>query len=458
MKPEDFLPKGTTLEKRFEIDGVLGAGSFGAVYRARQLVFGKPMRAVALKLFHAEAVRSDNMEDIFSDAVTLVRLHEEDPPPEIARSIIQVYDIGVVVAPQPKDFKSTKPQGFMSMNLVRGGKTLKTAIARFRHDGMPVSLALQYLRQLLVPLAWMHTLETAAVHGDLKPDNILLTDQSELILTDFGLAAHLPLGTIGGEIHYQAQETLSNLPGMAQSDVFGVGLIWYEMLTGKHPFHDVDTEVLAAGGNQAALIRAHVEARKWPFRPARDARPELDTHRIVPPSEINAEMLGHPQLELLLASCLAYRQSDRPADARILLDKIDRYIREGHIPGLTVPEPATAPGGEKAVILGKKTPEAVLKDAEAVSTAGDRAGALRLIETVLKDHPTLVPALLAKVRVLAANKQIDQAREVLAKAQKINPQDPCVFEALADIYAAAGQTDLAQRTRQRTGEMRKQKR
>lgn len=448
-KPE-FLHKGTMLEDRFQIEEILGAGSFGAVYRTKQLVFGKPMRFVALKLFKSKAVTPDNIEDIFSDAVTLVRLHEAEPSPEISRGIIQVYDIGVLQNPQP--------QAFMSMKLVPGRKTLKNAIARFRADGMPVSLSLQYLRQMLVPLAWMHTLDTPEVHGDLKPDNVLMTEKSDLVLTDFGLAAHLPLGAIGGEIHYQAQETLSNLPGMAESDVFGVGLIWYEMLTGKHPFHDVDTEVMATGGNQTALIRAHAEARKWPFRPARDGRPELDVQRIVPPSEINAEMLEHPQLELLLASCLAYRQSDRPANARVLLDKIDRYISEGSIAGLTLPKAETAAGDVDAVTLGKKTPEAMLKDAKALSTVGDQSGALRLVERVLKEHPSLVSALSAKFQVLMATQQVGQAREVLEKWQKIAPNEPSMFEALADIYAAAGQTDLAYRTRQRASDMRKHKR
>ena len=129
---------------------------------------------------------------------------------------------------------------------------------------MPVELSLTFLRELLIPLAWMHTLENPAVHGDIKPDNILMNGESRLILTDFGLAARLPLGSTGGCIPYQAPESLLGGTAEIPSDIYATGLVWYEMLTGHHPFEDVGAEATSTADVQAYL-RAHQESRKWPM-------------------------------------------------------------------------------------------------------------------------------------------------------------------------------------------------
>lgn len=442
-----LLPAGTVLDDRFEIVEALGAGSFGAVYRARQLIFGLPMRQVALKLFHADKVTRENVKDVFNDAVTLIGLQENNPSPEIASSMVQVYDIGFLQRPSF--------HAFLSMRLVPGRKTLETAVSRFGEGGMPVNLALGLLRQVLVPLAWMHAHEV--VHGDLKPDNVLLTERSEVVLTDFGLAAHAMFGSVGGAIQYQAPETLGSslagnfheVRGSFPADVYGAGLIWYEMLTGRYPFAGVDWEAVAAGGDSAAFVRLHYDARKWPMRALKPGEGGTEAKRIVPPSEINEEMREHPQLESLLESCLAYRQSDRPPNARVLLSRIDEYLRGGALPPpLRVERHPPAAERPESIDLGRKTPEKLLGDGEAKLASHDYEAAQALAKRILEQKPQWIPAMLLKARALLLAGRTEDARLVCSEAQGIDANNSKILETLADVYAAAGLNDRAERVRQ----------
>lgn len=442
-----FLPRGTVLDDRFEIVEALGAGGFGAVYRARQLIFGLPMRQVALKLFHADKVTRENVKDVFNDAVTLIGLQESDPSPEITSSMVQVYDIGFLQKPS---FRA-----FLSMRLVPGRKTLETAVSRFKEGGMPVNLALGLLRQVLVPLSWMHAHEV--VHGDLKPDNVLLTERSEVVLTDFGLAAHAMFGTVGGAIQYQAPETLGGalagnlheVRGSFPADVYGVGLIWYEMLTGRHPFVGIEWEAMAAGSDSTAHIRLHHDARKWPMRSLKQGETGTEAKRIMPPSEINEEMREHPQLEALLESCLAYRQSDRPHNARVLLSRIDEYIRSGALPLPPLAE-RKRPAAESPEVIdvSRKTPEKLLGDGEAQLASQDYEATLVLVDRILEQKPKWIPAMLLKARALLLAGRTEDARLVCTEAQRIDANNAKILETLADIYVAAGLNDRAERVRQ----------
>ena len=405
------------------------------------------MRQVALKLFHADKVTRENIKEVFNDAVTLIGLQENDPSPEIASSMVQVYDIGFLQKPSF--------HAFLSMRLVPGRKTLETAVARFGEGGMPLNLALGLLRQVLVPLAWMHAHEV--IHGDLKPDNVLLTEQSDVVLTDFGLAAHAMFGSPGGAIQYQAPETLSGalagslheVRGSFPSDVYAMGLIWYELLTGRHPFDGVDLEAVAAGGDIGASIRLQYDARKRPMRPLEPGESVAEAKRIVPPSEINEEMREHPQLEALLESCLAYRQSDRPANARVLLSRIDEYLRGGSLPlPLRAERERPAAEGPERIDVSRTTPEKLLGDGEARLASQDHAAALALAERILDQKPKWIPAILLKARALSLAGRTEDARLACTEAQKIDPSNPKPLETMADIYAAAGLTDRAERVRQ----------
>jgi serine/threonine protein kinase len=450
----EHLARGTVLDDRFEVISFLGAGSFGEVYSARQLIFGRPFRQVALKLFAAGKVTPANVDEVLSDAITLIGLQEENPSPEVSRHLVQVYDMGVLKTPQPR--------AFMSMKLVRGKRTLQTLVNAYEKGGMPVAASLRNLRQVLVPLAWMHTLELPIVHGDLKPDNVLVTEDSVAVLTDFGLAARMPLGALGGAIAYQAPEKLlggefGEASGVA-SDVYSIGVIWYEMLTGHHPFAKVGLEAEAAG-DDTAYRRAHYASRRWPIRPLEPGEDPSFAQRVAPATEFNEELRGHPQLVSLLESCLAFEQSRRCPNAAVLLAQVDQYIGTGKIDASLI---ITARDKEAAVDRAvdfappPKTVETQIQDAEAFLRQGQGQQALAAVESALRAEPAHLAAMLMKVRVLASLNKTAEAREVWAKARQAAPRDPAVFEAEAAIYEAEGRTASANNARLSAEKMRRE--
>jgi len=437
--PANRLPVGTRLDGRFEIQEYLGGGSFGDVYLARQLVFGHPIRRVALKLFRAGCVNRANVAAVLGDAIALASLLDDDPPLEVARRIVQVLDVGIVQEPEQR--------AYMSMQLVRGGDSLQRQVRGHRDSGMPVELSLYYLHRILIPLSWMH--EHAMVHGDLKPDNILISPDGDIVLTDFGLAANLPVGVLGGAICYQAPEVLRGQTGETAADIFSLGVLWYATLTGRTPFDAVGLVELAEG-DVRGCARAQLAARKWPIRPPTDNVPPEEEQRLVPASEVSAELAEHPQLESLLNRCLAPRESDRIPNAELLKRELERYLRSGTMSNWILeategtPELETAPSSRADV-----------QDALAVLARGQTDAAASIIDELLREDSQRVDVIVAESRVKLARHDVAGARDCLGRALALAPKDPAVFEALALVYDASGRREQAHQMRMRAETLRK---
>ena len=445
---------GTVLSDQFEIIEFLGAGNFGEVYRAKQLVFGYPLREVALKLFKADLIKVSNVYEVFADAVTLISLQEEQPDTEVAKRLVRVYDLGFIEEP------AAGKRAFISMELIPGKKTLTYPIRQFSHEdgGMPVETSLRYLQEMLIPLAWMHSLDRCAVHGDLKPENILVTESSNLVITDFGLASRLPLGSFGGTISYQSPETLSGLPGQATSDVYAIGIIWYEMLTGRHPFKNVGLEATAADDNKA-LSRAHQMARKWEIRSLQPGEEEIHESRIPPASEFNREFKRYPVLEEMLNRCLAYKESERYANALLLKKDLESYLKTGDAPTTFVdyglPEEQDE---EDDSVLPEKDLAALISDAQVLLGQGEAEAALKVVNEIFQSYPNELNAMKLKARVLARLGQIEEAKSICTEAQKLAPRDPDVLNVMADVADAAGNGSMAQSLRMQASKRREQNR
>jgi serine/threonine protein kinase len=454
--PRTHLTPGTVVGDRFEISDFLGAGSFGEVYRARQLLFGRGFRNVALKLFAEGVVTAENAREILNDALLIFGLLDENPTMEIAAHLVQVYDMGIVATPAPR--------AFMSMRLIPGKKTLKSEVYRFRYaGGMPVSLSLRYMRELLLPLAWMHSLETPAVHGDLKPENVMLTEDSRLVLVDFGLAARMPLGVRGGTIAYDAPEKLLGSMGGPAADVYSVGVIWYELLTGQHPFQNVGLEATGRGDSEG-YNQAHIAARKWPICGKDKLPPAQWQSRIAPASEINHDLAEqHPQIELLLNKCLADDMSERFANARVLLDMIESYVEKGGTltkSDLEVIGAQRKPNmAEASAEMRPKTNEMRMADAAALIQQEKLEQALAIIDQILRASPQSVPALLMRANALAKiDGRLKDADDACGKAMNLAPQDPAVYETLAAIREAQGKRTQAAGFRNTAAELRRKSR
>jgi predicted Ser/Thr protein kinase len=208
-----FLP-GTLLADRYRIIGPLGKGGMGEVYRATDIRLGQ---TVALKFLPGEAAH---------DPGKLARFHNEV---RIARqvthpNVCRVYDIGEVDG-----------LPFLSMEFV-DGEDLASLLRRIGR--LPQDKAIEIARKLCAGLSAAHS--QGVLHRDLKPANIMIDGRGQVVITDFGLAglaAELQNGDIrSGTPAYMAPEQLSGKEVSVQSDLYSLGLVLYEVFTGKKAF------------------------------------------------------------------------------------------------------------------------------------------------------------------------------------------------------------------------------
>ena len=212
-RPERF-PPGTLLAGRYRIVGLLGRGGMGEVYRADDLKLGHP---VALKFLPQELEADPARRARFLNEVRLALRVTH-------RNVCRVHDIG-----------EADGQQFLSMEYVDGENlaSLLRRIGRFPEDR-----AIRLARQLCGGLAAAH--EQGILHRDLKPANVMIDGRGQVKVTDFGLAG------IAAEIHgpqvrvgtpaYMAPEQHEGREVTVRSDVYALGLVLYELFTGKPAF------------------------------------------------------------------------------------------------------------------------------------------------------------------------------------------------------------------------------
>jgi serine/threonine protein kinase len=263
----------------YEILGELGRGGMGVVYKARQTGLG---RLVALKvILHAEHAGSEARGRFRTEAHSVARLQHPN--------IVGIHDFGEVGG-----------LPFFSLEFCAGG-SLDHRLAQQGpldpHDAarlvLPLALAIQAAH------------EKHVVHRDLKPANVLLTDEGIPKITDFGLAKQLDevgqtaSGAIMGSPSYMAPEQARGKTREMgpHTDIYALGAILYECLTGRPPFRE-DTVV--------DTIMAVVAQ---PLTPPRQIRPDL-------PLEIEAICL----------KCLEKAPRDRPASARELAEALEAFL------------------------------------------------------------------------------------------------------------------------------------
>ncbi len=258
-----FLP-GSLVADRYRIVALLGRGGMGEVYRADDLTLGQP---VALKFLPEEASHDPALLDRFRAEVRIARKVSH---PNVCR----VYDVGEVDG-------ST----YFTMEYV-DGEDLASLLRRIGR--LPNDKALDIARQLCAGLAAAHA--KGVLHRDLKPANIMLDGRGQAIITDFGLAA------LAGQAHgaetrsgtpaYMAPEQLSGQEVTEKSDIYALGLVLYELFTGKRAF---------SADNLADLVRSR--AAGVVSRPSSFVK-DLD-----------------PLVERVILRCLEPDPAKRPANA-----------------------------------------------------------------------------------------------------------------------------------------------
>ncbi len=212
-----FVP-GMVLAGRYRIVGLLGKGGMGEVYKADDLKLGQ---TVALKFLP---------EALTHDGAALARFHSEV---RVARqvshpAVCRVHDIGEIQT-------EAGSHHFLSMEFI-DGEDLSSLLRRIGR--LPVDKALEIARQLCAGLAAAH--EQGVLHRDLKPANVMLDGRGKARITDFGLAV-VAESLRGDEVRagtpaYMAPEQLTGKEVTVKSDLYALGLVLYELFTGKRVY------------------------------------------------------------------------------------------------------------------------------------------------------------------------------------------------------------------------------
>src|SRR4051812_30946276 len=207
-----FLP-GTVVAGRYRIAGLLGRGGMGEVYRATDLALGQ---AVALKFLPETTASDDRALARFYNEVRVAR---QVTHPNVCR----VYDVGVA-----------EGLHYISMEFV-DGEDLGSLLRRIGR--LPVDKAVEAARKLCAGLAAAH--EKGVLHRDLKPANVMIDGRGHIIIMDFGLAGlaeQLQADVRSGTPAYMSPEQLAGTEVTVKSDIYALGLLLYEIFTGKRAF------------------------------------------------------------------------------------------------------------------------------------------------------------------------------------------------------------------------------
>ena len=238
-------PVGTILGGRYEIDEVIGRGGMSTVYRAHDLTLE---RWVAVKIMHREVAReSEQLERFRREAKSIAKLSSP-------------YVVGVIDA----DEQDQTP--YIVLEYV-DGQTLKQRIRDFKR--LEIAEAVAFAIEIARGLEAAH--ERHIVHRDVKPQNVLLDEDGAARVTDFGIARQLndesltADGRVLGTTDYVSPEQALGHDVTPQSDLYSLGVVLFEMLTGDVPFH---------GENQVAVAMSHVRDE---LPDVQELRPEVST-------------------------------------------------------------------------------------------------------------------------------------------------------------------------------------
>jgi serine/threonine protein kinase len=261
-----FVP-GTLLGGRYRIISLLGRGGMGEVYRATDLMLGQ---SVALKFLPEQAAHDQRLLERFYSEVRIAR---QVSHPNVCR----VYDIGQFAG-----------MPFLSMEYV-DGEDLASLLPRIGR--LPADKGVEMARRVCAGLAAAH--ERGIIHRDLKPANIMIDRRGNVLIMDFGLAA------LAGELSgpearngtpaYMAPEQLKGVEVTARSDIYALGLVLYELFTGKRPYE---------GNTRKKLLEAEESAQ------------------LTSMSSIAADI--DPAVEQIIRRCLEPDPARRPASALLV--------------------------------------------------------------------------------------------------------------------------------------------
>lgn len=283
---------------------MLGEGGMGKVYEAEERLSG---RRVALKVLRSELARSEDGRRLFLSEMQILA-HLEHP--SVVRSLASFEHEGQLV---------------LVLEYLEG-RTLRDELLRRTRIGWIE--AVEITCRIAEALDAAHRQDASIVHRDLKPENVMLTKAGGLKVMDFGIAKVLAAAQATntqslGTLQYMSPEQIDARPVDARTDLYALGLVLYEMLAGKAPFHS---------SSPRELLNLQCTAEAPPL-----------------PEEVRKAL---PRgVDALWRSLMAKRPDDRPTSAREVLDRLApfRSAEDGPLGGEAVPasndSPEASPNG-----------------------------------------------------------------------------------------------------------------
>jgi serine/threonine-protein kinase len=277
------IAAGTLIDGRYRVVQKIGAGGMADVYRAEDTHLG---RDVALKLLHARFAQDREFVERFRrEASSAAGLQHPN--------VVGVYDRG--------EFDGTY---YIAMEYCEG-RSLKDIVARTALDPQR---AIAIAKQILVAARFAH--RRNVIHRDLKPHNVILDDEDNVKVTDFGIARAgasdiTEVGAIMGTAQYLSPEQAQGRPVTEASDLYSIGIVLFEMLTGRAPFD---------GDSAVAVALKHVNQE--------------------PPSPREFVPALPPELEAVVLKSLAKDPAHRYRDADSFikdLEVVEQRLRQGPV-------------------------------------------------------------------------------------------------------------------------------
>ena len=260
-RPARFAP-GVIVASRYRLVALLGRGGMGEVYRADDLTLDQ---AVALKFLPEGIAASDTRVAQFHNELRIARQVSH-------KNVCRLYDLG-----------ETEGRRFLTMEYV-DGEDLSSSLRRFGR--MPPDKAVQIARQLCAGIAAAH--DKGVLHRDLKPSNVMLDGNGDVRVTDFGIATLSGSASedLAGTPQYMAPELLAGKAATTRSDIYALGLILFEVFTGKRAYE---------ASTLGELKRLH------------------DTGTVTTPSSLVHDL--DPVVERVILRCLERDPDKRPTSA-----------------------------------------------------------------------------------------------------------------------------------------------
>lgn len=270
------MPGETLLNQRYELVAQQGSGGLSVIYRALDRKLG---RIVAVKILRPNLTKEPAFLEKFQQEARFVAMMSHP-------NIVTVHDVG-----------SDGATHYIVMEMIDGNDLKKLIKAR---GGLPFDKALDYGIQICAGLGFAH--RSQLVHADVKPQNILINREGVLKVTDFGIAQaytdtmpQTRSEVVWGSPHYFAPEQAKGEKPSPASDVYSIGIVLFEMFTGRLPY---------VGSSQRELALSHIQGQ------------------IPPAKEFNADIPDN------LSNVIAKVMSKRPNDRYKHADQLGHILQE----------------------------------------------------------------------------------------------------------------------------------